>query len=158
MPIWIVEYFGQERLNFLFWIITLSTAPFWIVMIAFGHRNWAKNVCHPWLVPPLLGGLYLYCIYLLFTVTSTPNIPETTMKGIRSFWNHPFLFMALWSHRMILDLFCGMILNRTNEGSGRSGKLSLLLIWTLGPIGIMVFALRYWMNVSERLSSKKPTK
>ena len=158
MPIWIVEYFGEARLNSLFWIITASTAPFWIVMICFGQRKWAKNLCHPWLIPPLLGGLYIYCIYLMVSVTAAPEVPEVTMKGIRAFWSHPFSFMALWAHRMILDLFCGMILNRTGEGAGWTGKLMLLLIWLLGPIGLMIFALRYWLNFGERRSTEGRSK
>ena len=52
---------------------------------------------------------------------------------------------------MILDLFCGMMLNRTREGEGVAGKLSLLLVWVFGPIGLMVFALRYWTNYRERM-------
>lgn len=153
MSVWIVELFGEARLNNLFWLISLSTAPFWLIMLLFGKYNWAKSLCHPWLIPPLLGGLYLYCIYLLFTVTAAPEVPEVTLKGIRKFWNHPFLFMALWAHRVIIDLFCGMMLNRTQEGHGRAGKLSLLLVWLLGPIGLMVFAIRYWFGFRARRSN-----
>ena len=150
MPVWIVEFFGEARLNYLFWSITASTAPFWVLMIVFGRYRWVKNLCHPWLVPPLLGGIYIYCIFLVFTVTSTPEVPDATMKGVRAFWTHPFLFMALWTHRMIFDLFCGMMLSRQEEGQGIAGKLSLLLIWILGPIGLMAFAIRYWVLQESR--------
>ena len=156
--VWIVELFGEARLNLLFWIITGSTAPFWVMMIFFGRYHWVKQFCHPWLIPPLMGGLYLYCIYMLFTVTASPEVPDATMKSMRLFWSHPFLFMALWAHRMIFDLFCGMMLNRTKEGEGWTGKLSLLLIWLLGPIGLMIFAVRYWASFNERLPKKKQRK
>jgi hypothetical protein len=150
MPVWIVEFFGEARLNLLFWIITGSTAPFWVFMIFFGRMRWVKTVCHPWLVPPLLSGLHIYALYLLLTVTSAPDVPEASMKGVREFWSQPFLFLSLWAHRMILDLFCGMMLNRTKEAKGWVGKLSLLLIWFFGPIGLMVFAARYWLKHRER--------
>jgi hypothetical protein len=155
MSIWLVEFFGEARLNLLFWIITGSTAPFWVLMIFFGHVKWVKGLCHPWLIPPLLGGLHIYTLYLLFTITSGPEIPEASMRGVREFWMHPFLFLSLWAHRMILDLFCGMMLNRTKEGEGLIGKLSLFLIWVFGPIGLMVFAVRYWLDYRERFGSGK---
>ncbi|MCB1120535.1 MAG: DUF4281 domain-containing protein [Verrucomicrobiae bacterium] len=154
MPVWIVEFFGEAKLNQLFWIITGSTAPFWILMIFFGRVRWVKQLCHPWLIPPLLGALYIYTVYLVFTITRSPEVPEATMRGVRAFWMHPFLFLSLWAHRMILDLFCGMMLNRTQEGEGPTGKFSLLLIWIFGPIGLMVFALRYWMNYQDRFTRK----
>jgi hypothetical protein len=155
MPIWIVEHFGEAQLDLLFWIITGSTAPFWALMIFFGHSSWAKRLCNPWLIPPLLGGLHIYTLYLLFTITSAPDVPDASMKGVREFWFQPFLFLSLWAHRMILDLFCGMMLNRTKEGEGVIGKISLLLVWIIGPIGLMGFAVRYWVNLKERLSSRK---
>ncbi|QXD22981.1 DUF4281 domain-containing protein [Opitutia bacterium ISCC 51] len=150
MPVWIVEMFGEARLNLLFWIITGSTAPFWILMLFFGRHGWAKALCHPWLIPPLLGCLHIYTVYLLFTITSAPEVPDPSMKGVREFWSQPFLFLSLWAHRMILDLFCGMMLNRTKEGEGTAGKFSLVLVWLLGPIGLMIFAVRYWANYRER--------
>jgi hypothetical protein len=152
MPVWIVEYLGEARLDLLFWIITFSTAPFWLLMILLGQVRWVKAFCHPWLIPPLLVSLYLYCLYLMLSVTHAPDIPVASMKGLREFWFHPFLFMALWTHRMIFDLFCGMMLNRLKEGEGWLGKLSLFLIWILGPIGLMLFAIRYWLNIRERLA------
>jgi hypothetical protein len=65
MSVWIVELYGEARLNLLFWIITGSTAPFWVMMIFFGRYHWVKQFCHPWLIPPLLGGLciVLYAVY-----------------------------------------------------------------------------------------------
>ncbi|MCZ6673913.1 MAG: DUF4281 domain-containing protein [Verrucomicrobia bacterium] len=158
MPVWIVELFGEARLNLLFWIITASTAPFWVLMIFFGQVRWVKSICHPWLVPPLLGGLHIYSLYLLFTITSVPEVPEASMKGVREFWFQPFLFLSLWAHRMILDLFCGMMLNRAKGGQSWAGKVSLLLIWILGPIGLMIFAARYWIGISRRLPKKSQRK
>jgi len=55
---------------------------------------------------------------------------------------------------MVFDLFCGMILNRQKESDGIAGKLSLVLIWILGPIGLMVFAIRYW-GFSEHLTRRR---
>ena len=65
MSVWIVELFGEARLNLLFWIITGSTAPFWVMMIFFGRYHWVKQFCHPWLIPPLMGGLCIVFICCL---------------------------------------------------------------------------------------------
>ena len=155
MPVWIVEYFGEARLDILFWIITGSTAPFWLLMIVFGQVRWVRTFCNPWLIPPLLCGLYLYCLYLMFTVTRVPEVPIASLKGAREFWFHPFLFLSLWTHRMIFDLFCGMMLNRLKEAEGGFGKLSLFLIWILGPIGLILFAIRYWLDIRGRLTDRR---
>ncbi|MBH54642.1 MAG: hypothetical protein CMI18_09885 [Opitutaceae bacterium] len=54
-------------------------------MILFGRYQWIKAMCHPWLVPQLLRGLYIYYLFLVFTLTSNPDVPDVTLKGVRTF-------------------------------------------------------------------------
>gem|GEM_PF-1318173 len=144
MPVWLVEIFGYERINTLFWFITLSSVPFWLLMLLFPRKEWAHRICNPWLIPPLLVGIYIYTFYLLVTVTNLPDVPHIDQRGIRGFWGHPFLFMALWSHRTIMDLFCGMMMFRYGRKFVRHLGWILVLTWISGPVGLAVYALLYW--------------
>lgn len=159
MPVWLVEIFGSSRINNLFWFISLSSAPFWLVMLFFPRKEWAKRLCNPWLVPPLLVLIYLYTFYLLITVTSIPDIPDIDQRGMRRFWHHPFLFMALWSHRSIMDLFCGMMMYRYGQRFIQHLRWILVLTWVSGPIGLAVYAMVYWRHfisgTSDNASGKR---
>jgi len=153
MPVWIVEIFGYERINTLFWLITLSAVPFWLMMLVFPKKSWANAICNPWLVPPLLVVLYLYTFYLLVTVTDLPGLPDINQRGIRQFWHHPFLFMSLWSHRVIMDLFCGMMMFRYGQRFVKHLRWILVLTWISGPVGLATYAALYWRHF-EKASPK----
>ncbi len=142
MPVWIVELFGSTRLNNLFWLVTFSTTPFWIILIFFGNRKWAKKWIDPWVIPPVLVLIYLYCIYLLVDVTDIPNMPDATMKGVRGLWKQPFLFNALWAHRLIMDLFCGILMSRSEVCRGVWGRMILIVTWFFGPVGLLFFMIK----------------
>lgn len=153
MPVWLVEIFGYEKINTLFWFITLSAVPFWLIMLVFPKKGWAKILCNPWLVPPLLVGIYIYTFYLLVTVTNLPDIPDINQRGIRHFWGHPFLFMSLWTHRVIMDLFCGMMMYRYGQRFVRHLRWILVLTWISGPIGLAAYAAMYWRQQIKEPSS-----
>lgn len=144
MTVWLVEYFGNKELNTLFWIATASSAPFWMLML-FAPRSQATAViCRLWLAPPLLGVFYLYLFYLANDVTGLPRLDGVEMKSVRRFWAHPILFIALWMHRLAMDLFVGIWISRFARFRSWDVRIELLLVWLLGPIGVMVFAARYW--------------
>lgn len=144
MNIWLVEYFGSKELNTLFWITTASSAPFWLLMIFWPRSRVTAALCRLWLAPPLLGACYLYLLYLADDVTGLPRLDGVEMKNVRKFWAHPILFIALWMHRMAMDLFVGIWISRFGRFRGWEVRFELLLVWLLGPVGAMVFAVRYW--------------
>lgn len=145
MNIWLIEFFGNKELNTLFWIATGSSAPFWILMICFPRAVVTRAVCRLWLAPPLLGVLYLYLLYLANDLTGLPKLEGVEMKNVRRFWAHPILFIALWMHRLAMDLFVGIWISRFARFRTWEVRFELLLVWLFGPIGAMVFAVRYWV-------------
>ena len=145
MNVWLVEFFGSRELNTLFWIATASSAPFWILMIACPQAAITRAVCRLWLAPPLLGLFYLYLLYLTNDITGIPKLQGVEMKNVRRFWAHPILFIALWMHRLAMDLFVGIWIARFARLQAWEVRIELLLVWLFGPIGAMVFAVRYWV-------------
>ncbi|MBK1879210.1 abscisic acid-deficient protein Aba4 family protein [Pelagicoccus mobilis] len=147
MSTWMVEFWGSEELNLLFWIATASSAPFWVLMLVWPKAKVTRVLCRLWLAPPLLGLFYLYLLYLANDVTGLPKLEGVEMKNVRRFWAHPILFIALWMHRLVMDLFVGIWIARFARFRAWEVRIELLLVWLLGPLGAMVFAVRYWISV-----------
>lgn len=145
MPVWLLEIFGNKELNRLFWAVTLSTAPIWILMLVFPKSKAAKFFCREWIAPPMMGLAYLYFFYLAQDITGLPQINNVEMTSVRKFWSHPILFIALWMHRMAIDLFVGISMYRIGRYKKREIRVELVLTWLLGPVGMIIFAIRYWI-------------
>lgn len=99
---------------------------------------------------------YIYLLYLANDLTGLPKLQGIEMKNMRRFWSHPILFIALWMHRLAMDLFVGIWIARFARFRAWEVRLELLLVWLLGPIGAMVFAVRYWVaSVLVKLRREK---
>ncbi len=155
MAIWLVEYFGSRELNTLFWIATASSAPFWLLMLLAPRSRATAALCRLWLAPPLLGVFYLYLFYLANDVTGLPRLEGVEMKSVRRFWAHPILFIALWMHRLAMDLFVGIWISRFGRFRGWEVRVELVLVWLLGPVGALVFAGRYWIAAAVSKCSSR---
>lgn len=145
MQVWLLEFFGSRELNTLFWLATASTAPFWLLMIGWPSSRVTRLVCRLWLAPPLLGVFYAYLLFLADDLTGLPRLQGVEMRNVRSYWAHPILFIALWMHRLVVDLFVGVWISRFGRAKAWEIRIELILVWLLGPIGMAVFAVRYWI-------------
>lgn len=150
MTIWLVEFLGSRELNALFWIATASSAPFWLLMLFLPNSGATRWLCRLWVAPPLLGLYYLYLFYLANDVTGLPDLKGVDMRNVRKYWAHPILFIALWMHRLTMDLFVGIWIARFGRYRGWNVKVELLLVWLTGPLGATVFAVRYWVAILRR--------
>jgi len=146
MNVWLVEVFGNKELNTLFWVATASSAPFWLMMLLLPKAAVTRMVCRLWIAPPLLGLFYLYLLYLANDITGIPRLEGVEMKNVRRFWAHPILFIALWMHRLAMDLFVGIWIARFARFRSWEVRIELLLVWLAGPAGVMAFAARYWVS------------
>jgi len=159
MQNWLLELFGSRELNALFWLANASTVPFWVLMIFYPDSRLAKGICRLWLAPPILGFFYLYLLYLANDLTGLPELRDLEAKSVRRFWNHPVLFIALWMHKLVMDLFVGIWIARFAALKRWEIQFELILIWLLGPVGMAAFAIRYWIASAiswrQRDSGKK---
>lgn len=142
MSIWLVETFGSQQLNHAFWMINGIVTPFWVLMIFLPDKNWVRTVCHPFFGPALMGGLHLYMIYILITTTGIPPLPGFEVRALRTFVNHPIVFLVVWTHYMSADLFLGAVLFQDSCRRRMRVPVELFLCWFLGPVGLCVYLAR----------------
>jgi hypothetical protein len=67
-----------------------------------------------------------------------------TAAGSGRFWALLILLIALWMHRLAMDLFVGICIARFR---GWEVRFELALGWLFGPLGTLVFAARYGVAV-----------
>ncbi|WP_309398511.1 ABA4-like family protein [Cerasicoccus maritimus] len=137
-----IELFAEETLTQLFWIITLAGAPFWGLMIFLPGKPYTRHLCTPYLAPPIfaLGLIYLY--YQLWSV-GLPDAPTgLDYSDQAAVATHPLVLLILWSHAQILNLFLGESIYIDARKRKWSIPVELVLCWLLGPIGLLVYALR----------------
>jgi hypothetical protein len=112
------------------------------MLILLPDNRITRRLVSPFVLPALLGVVYLYFVYLLFTY-GPPTAPDrVSMREVRKFVIHPIAFLVLWSHLMITDLFVGMRLYEDARRKGMHIPVELFICWFLAPIALMIYAIR----------------
>lgn len=138
-------------MNRAFWTMNLLVMPFWLAMIFAPGSKVVRRVSHPFFVPVIFGLVYLYALHLLITVTGVPPLAGMEMKAMRSFVNHPLVFLVVWAHYLAVDLFLGMSIYRDASSRNLRIPVELLLCWILGPLGLVAYVLRLgWIKITLR--------
>ncbi len=126
----------------VFQVLNASTAPLWIAMIVAPRSKvtaWLMKIA-----APIFVGLGVSYTALLVSgaVDADERInfmdPESLRRGLGS----PKAFLAGWTHYLAFDLFVGRWIWQESVAAGRPARLSLLLTWWAGPLGLMLFLLR----------------
>lgn len=131
--------------------MNLAVLPFWAVMIAGVRHGWALRLCHPFLVPALLGIVYLYAVYILVSLTGIPPLAGLEVKAMRDFINHPLVFLVIWAHYLAVDLFLGMSIYQDAARRKIRVPVELALCWVLGPVGLLAYVIRLgWRAMALR--------
>ncbi len=142
MPVWLVELFGEAQINRAFLIMNALVMPFWLAMILRPRDRWVYRMANPFLVPVAFGLVYVYALYLLVTVTGVPPLAGVEVGALRSFINHPLIFLVIWAHYLAVDLFLGMTLFRDAARRNMRIPAELVLCWVFGPLGLVVYVVR----------------
>ena len=142
MRAWLIELFGSRQLNQTFWALTLGPLPIWIALVCWPRRALARALAWPWLVPPLLGVAYLVLIWNAWDV-GLPRIPEgVAARNTRVFLFHPLIFLVLWAHVQMANLFVGITLLRDARERKMDIPFELALCWLFAPVAVVFYALR----------------
>jgi len=150
MSQWMLDTFGSRQFNEAFWIISLIPGPVWIMLILMPDNRVTRLLVSPFILPAILGVVYLYFIYLLFTY-GPPNTPDNvSMKEVRRFVIHPLVFLVLWSHLMITDLFVGMRMYEDARHRGFHVPVELFICWFFAPVALMLYAFRRSLKFKVR--------
>ncbi len=141
MPAWMIDRFGSQQLENAFLWITLIPLPAWILLIFFGGHPWARRICHPLVLPLLPIPVWAYVLYQVIGF-GTPTISGTGYFHVRGFLSHPLIFLVLWAHLQVVNLFVGTVIHREGLRSNTNVTLEVVLSWIMAPLALAVCALR----------------
>jgi len=142
MPGWLIEWFANDTLNQLFWIISLAGSPFWVLMLFAPRQKLTRHLCSPLVGPVILGGGLIY-LYAQLWELGLPAAP-TAMAYQESarLVDHPIVLLILWLHVQALNLFLGEWIYADAQRRKKWVPLELLLCWVFGPVGLIVYTAR----------------
>jgi len=126
----------------IFQVVNASTAPLWLAMIVAPNSKltaWLMRIA----APIFVGLGVTYSGLLAAGVTDGGERinfmdPDSLRAGLKS----PKAFLAGWTHYLAFDLFVGRWIWQESVAAGRPARLSLLLTWWAGPLGLTLFLLR----------------
>lgn len=125
-----------------FKIVNLSSMPVWLLMILAPRARVTKALVEA--TPALYIGLgVVYTALLADAATGSDGPPDfTRIEGVRDALQHPSGLLGGWTHYIAFDLFVGRWIYETALAEGRPARLSLLLTWWAGPLGLTLFLAR----------------
>lgn len=147
MPVWVINIFASEELNRVFVLLTLMTLPVWLLMLLAPSSRTVRRIAHPYFLPPLYAGVWFYLIYLMLTITGTPQVDMQTAgyKEARGLVRHPFVFLMVWCQLQVVNLFVGCILLQKANERKIVIPGELIATWFAAPLGLFFFSLRLWL-------------
>jgi hypothetical protein len=118
----------------VFSLLSLVTLPWWLAMLLFPTSSATTR----WVTSPLpyflLAGAYV--VLLLAVLTSGEAPASLEAADLAAAMASPLGFLTAWTHMLALDLFAGTWLFRDAKYYGVTPRLSLVLTWWLGPVGL----------------------
>ncbi len=148
----LIDLFGSRQINEAFYLITLAPLPVWISWLFFPHSRWTQWITSPFLFPFLLSVGYLFFAWKAFTI-GAPGSPEVHYKSVRGFLKHPMIFLVLWAHVQMANLFVAAVIIHFGRRERMGVKLEVALCWLFAPLAVVLFTLR---RIVHRLSHPAP--
>lgn len=111
----------------------------WILLAVFGRKKWAAPLLCGFVIPALLGGLYLF---LIARHMGESQGSFSTLSGVAALFTNRYLLLAGWVHYLAFDLFIGSWEVRDAAVRGIPHWLTvpcLALTFLLGPIGLLLY-------------------
>ena len=126
----------------IFQVLNASTAPLWMAMILAPRSQltaWLMRIATPLFVA--LGASYS-TLLVSGVIDGGERINFMDPDSLRAGLTSPKAFLAGWTHYLAFDLFVGRWIWQESVAAGRPARLSLLLTWWAGPVGLTMFLLR----------------
>ena len=120
-------------------IVNFSTLPLWLAMIIAPKSRLTKALIDR--VAPLHAALSVFYSAALISsgVKAEERIDFMSLESVQRALQQPEGMLAAWTHYISFDLFVGSWIWRRSLAEGRSARLSLLLTWWAGPMGLGLF-------------------
>lgn len=145
MPGWLIDLFGSRQVEEAFLALTLAPLPIWVSLAFFPNRKWTQWIASPFLAPPLLSLAYLYFVWKLWDI-GAPDAPDPMARSVRGYIYHPLVFLVLWAHLQMANLFVGTVLAADARRRGLSVRVELALCWIFAPVAVLLYTVRRWFR------------
>jgi hypothetical protein len=128
-------------LDLAFYILTLLTLPFWILMILAPKWEWSIRIVRSyWPVVPI------GCAYALVVLPQIASVAPQLLRpdpfAQLAYLGTPDGHLAIYSHALALDLFVGRWVYLDAYRTRRSPWIVspvLFLVMMLGPLGLLLY-------------------
>jgi Domain of unknown function (DUF4281) len=123
-------------------LVNLSTVPVWLAMILAPRSPLTRWMADR--LVPLHGALgVVYTGSLVAGATQADErIDFLSMKSVQRALQEPSSMLAAWTHYISFDLFVGRWIWEQSLEEGKPARLSLLLTWWAGPMGLTTYLAR----------------
>lgn len=145
MPGWLIDLFGSRQVNETFMALTLAPLPIWIALVFLPNKPWTRWISSPFLAPPVLGVVYLFLIWKLYTI-GVPSAPDPVHKSVRAFLKHPMVFLVLWAHLQMANLFVAVVLREDARPRRIKIPLEMALCWLFAPLAVVIYTGRRFIR------------
>ena len=123
-------------------IVNLSSAPVWLAMILLPRSEVTRWMADR-LVPLYMGLGAVYTGALAAGAIESPEPPDFgKLENVQKLLQNPSSMLAAWTHYIAFGLFVGRWIWETSLADGKPARLSLLLTWWAGPMGLTLFLAR----------------
>lgn len=150
---WLIDLFGSRQLNEAFWCLTLLPLPIWVALVFFPRHRITKVIAWPGFMPPILSLFYLYLIWAAWDF-GLPRVPvDLAARSTRLFLFHPLIFLVLWAHLQMANLFIAQVLLRDAHAHRMAIPVELALCWLFAPVGVLLYGVRRLIGLRFKRSS-----
>ena len=123
-------------------LVNLSSVPVWLAMILAPRSPLTRRLADR-LVPlhAALGVVYTGSLVAGAT-QADERIDFLSMESVQEALQDPSSMLAAWTHYISFDLFVGRWIWEQSLEEGKPARLSLLLTWWAGPMGLTTYLAR----------------
>ena len=122
----------------LFSILNSMAVAAWLPLVFLPRVRWSATVV-PMVMPVLLAIIYLA---LLIVTLPWSEGGFSSLAGVRTLFDHPWVLLAGWTHYLAFDLFIGGWEVRDAQRRGIPHLLvipALVLTFLFGPVGLLLY-------------------
>ncbi len=132
----------KSRHQLAWTVVNFSSVPVWLAMILAprsGITRWMADR----LVPLYAGLGVTYTAFLAAgALRADERVDFLSMESVQRTLQDPSSMVAAWTHYIAFDLFVGRWIWEESLREGRPARISLLLTWWAGPMGLTSYLAR----------------
>lgn len=143
MPVWMIEYFGSQQLDEVFWLLLFMTAPGWLAMLLAPSHPAVRRLASPFFLPLLYLPVLVYLAVIFHDRALLPPPPTgADFRAFRGLVIHPIAVLIVLCQVQIAFLAIGTLIYQKACQLRIRAPLEILLAWFTGPLALAPFAIR----------------